>query len=78
MLERVTAVGFKDDYYQHFRYELMKIADNRFSPNSKEAFDLAKRLTKYNTFEKRDGGIVSAAYHQGKLLEGVELERALL
>lgn len=42
------------------------------------AFDLAKRLTKYNTFERRDGGIMAAAYQNDKLIEGAELDGALI
>lgn len=78
VVEEVTKTGFKDRYIQQFGMELRRIADNRFGPNSKLAFDLAKKMTKYNLFEKRDGGLVAAAYDNGKLLEGEELEAALI
>lgn len=78
LLERVTEQGFRSRYYADYREQLTLVADNRFSSDSRKAFDLAKRLTKYNTFERRDGSLVVAAYYQGRLINGATLDEAIL
>jgi hypothetical protein len=54
-----------------------KMDELRFSSRSKEAFNLIKRVTQYHRIEKRDGGLVTKAYRDGRLLTGEELDRAL-
>jgi hypothetical protein len=38
---------------------ITEIARDRFSPNSRLAFAKMKSLTKYHSFQKRDGAIVN-------------------
>jgi hypothetical protein len=44
---------------EYWRKLWEKTQDQRWSEESKEAFNTMRRLTKYNQFEKRDGSIVS-------------------
>ena len=74
----ITKVGFCDRYYEKFRGLLVQVADGRFTQQSSAAFALMKKLTRYNTFEKRDGGIMNAAYVEGKLVDGEELNIRIL
>jgi hypothetical protein len=51
--------------------KFLKIADLRFTGDAAEAFKLLKSITKYQNFERRDGGIVSQAYlDDGSLVQG--------
>ena len=47
-----------------------QISHHRFSKKSAQAFKDLKKSTKYNTFEKRDGGILTKAFHNGNLIQG--------
>lgn len=62
MIKEIVKTGFRDEYFRKYRGLLVEVADGRFSEQSRAAFTLLKKLTKYNTFERRDGGIMNAAY----------------
>ena len=67
---------------EDFVAEYMKFVDRiertRFSQHSSQAFRDLQRSTKYHSFERRDGGILSKAYFQGRIVQGTELARAVL
>jgi hypothetical protein len=53
--------------------------EDRFKGNCKWVFSTLKRVTKYDAFDKRDGGIVIRAFDdEGNVLSGVRLEQAIM
>jgi hypothetical protein len=81
-MEKVTAAardGYSKQYHKNIRSQLEIAADLRFSGRSSEAFRILKNLTKYDSGDRRDGGIVSYAYNQkGDLIIGEELHKAIV
>ena len=49
---------------------LDKCIKERFSVNAKKAFATMKRITRYDEFEKRDGGIMYKAQYESTVIEG--------
>jgi hypothetical protein len=48
--------------------------EDRFKGNPKWVFQKLKRLTKYDQYDKRDGGVVTRALNEdGRLVSGREL-----
>lgn len=74
----MTKIGFEHRYYEKYRSEIRAVADGRFTAQSKEALALLKKLTHYDKFERRDGGIVSCALLDGRLVEGEEMEQLII
>lgn len=70
--------GFSEARYRDFRAFSTRIAAAAFSAESGWAYASLRRATRYHQFGKRDGGLVVRATHEGSLLEGPGLEKALI
>jgi hypothetical protein len=78
LLKQVIKADFPANYLGQYREQIMKVAEDRFTQQSHAAFSLLKRLTKYDNFEKRDGGLVVSAYQDNTIVEGEVLENAIM
>lgn len=56
-----------------------KIVQGRFKGNPREVFGSIRRCTKYDQYDKRDGGIMTRAIDSsGNFLTGQDLDTAIL
>ena len=63
LTELISQPNFIDKLDARFKEFTDKIIKDRFSPAARAAFQALKKLTAYNTFEKRDGSIMTEAIH---------------
>lgn len=69
---------FSKKYLNKLNKKTDAIIKDRFSKNSALAFQQIKNITKYNTFQKRDGGIVEKIKHEGKIITGNEMNSIIM
>ena len=57
----MNSLSYWEEHKRRFKVLTDKIIEEKFVGNTKWVFSKLKRVTKYDTFEKRDGSIVSKA-----------------
>lgn len=72
-LELVESEDFGKKLMVKLDKDIRKVIDGRFSNESRKAFNVIKKITRYNSFDKRDGGFMERIRHEGRIVNGEEM-----
>ncbi len=74
----ITKAEWRKEYLQKLEKKVTDLGEKRFHGNVKKAFQEIKKITKYDQYRKREGGIHSRVKQDGKTIVGAEAERLIM